>query len=171
MLLKIRFGLASKLFDFYINRNKYDKALPIGVVLAELFEKLEGSDKFSSAQFYARIADMHSQQGRNEKAEQLYKQSLNIAEKSDDKNPQAIVYTMNSLGAVLGKQSKNGEALATYQRALDLAKREVPKSDPIFASLKTSIKKCSAAPNTVAPKIQHNEAGIQAEKRDDKAKQ
>ncbi|CAN5317416.1 hypothetical protein BH10CYA1_BH10CYA1_54880 [soil metagenome] len=81
LLLKIRYWIVTRLFDFYIKQNMYDKALPIGIVLAELYEQIEGRDNIASAQFYARIADLHFKHDAHDKAEELYKHSLELAQR------------------------------------------------------------------------------------------
>lgn len=165
-LLKIRYWLVSKLSEFYIKRNLFEKGLPLCVVLAELYEQIEGSDNIASSQFYARIADLHFEHDAYSKAEQLYKHSLYLAERATAKNPQDIVYTMNSLGVILGKQSKTAEALQVYSSALELAERDLNASDPVIEGLKANIRSSSAAPNTMPAKLDLTAQELESEQQD-----
>lgn len=77
-LLKIRLGLVQNLFSVSCDAQRFDKAAEALVVIAELTEKIVGSNHQDTVEAYSRAADFHKQHGSAKEAERLYKKSREL---------------------------------------------------------------------------------------------
>lgn len=78
-LLKIRLGLVQNLFSVSCDAQRFDKAAEALVVIAELTEKIFGSNHQDTVAAYSRAADFHKRHGSKEEAERLYKKSRELS--------------------------------------------------------------------------------------------
>ncbi len=108
-----------------IKKQKYQEAEQ----LLELAIKNSGSAAFDSTELldlYDTLAQAYSYTGKQQKAEELLKKSLDIREKSKKKNDLKLYQSIVMLAAIYQKQDRFTEAESLYKRALTMFQGKGP---------------------------------------------
>ncbi len=80
------------------------------------------------------LALMYDEQGRYADAEPLYKQSLEIGEKSLGKDHPDVAHSLNNLAALYYAQSRYVDAEPLYKRSLEIRENKLGKDHPNVAT-------------------------------------